>query len=103
MAALWLRWCSAPGRGSRWRIRAATSAAWPCRMAVAWVMTQGGGVAGRVQGPGGFPQVFQHVDQVNHDRDSHAAGGGFLLDRVDLVVVPVDEHDPVPLAAGVAA
>src|SRR3984885_4936006 len=62
------------------------------------------GVAGLVERPGGFPEVFQHVDQVDQDGQAgDAAGGGFPLDQPDLVVVPVDQGDPVPGVAGVAA
>src|SRR5260370_28749791 len=36
----------------------------------------GGGLALVEKGPGGLPAVFQHVDEVDHDRDRDAAAGG---------------------------
>src|SRR5262249_36259319 len=51
-------------------------------------------VAGRVEAPGGLPQVFQHVDEVDHDGQGDAAGGRLSLEQAELVVVPVDQGDP---------
>ena len=62
-----------------------------------------GRVAGGVEAPGGLPQVFQHVDEVDHDGQGDAAGGGGGLDQAELVVVPVHQGDPGPGMAGVAA
>jgi hypothetical protein len=60
-------------------------------------------VAGGVEAPGGLPQVFQHVDEVDHDGqgDPPRRGGG--LDQAELVVVPVDQGDPGPAVIRVAA
>ena len=62
-----------------------------------------GRVAGGVEAPGGLPQVFQHVDEAGQDDRGDAAGGGLVLDQAELVDVPVDQRDPGPLVAGVAA
>ena len=43
------------------------------------------------------------MDEVDHDRHGDAAAGGLGGDGLDLGVVPVDQDDPFPLAAGVAA
>src|ERR1022692_1389863 len=63
----------------------------------------GGRVAGLEETPGGAPQVFQDVNEVNQDRDLGAAAGGFGFDGLDLLLIAVDERDPGPLAGGVAA
>src|SRR5208282_2433534 len=63
----------------------------------------GGGLALVEEGPGGLPQVFEHVDEVNEDRDGDAAGRGLRGDGLDLGAVAVHEDDPFALAAGVAA
>src|SRR5215469_15457484 len=60
-------------------------------------------VAGGVEAPGGFPQVFQHVDEVDQDGDGDSAGGGLGLDQADLVDVAVHQRDPGPAVAWVAA
>src|SRR4029077_11095320 len=60
-------------------------------------------VAGPVEAPGGLPQVFLHVDEVDHDRDGRAAGRGLVADLADLVVVPVGQRDPGPGPGGVTA
>ena len=62
-----------------------------------------GRVAGRVEAPGGLPQVFQHVDEVDHDGQGDAPRGGGGLEQAELVVVPVDQRDPGPQMTGVAA
>src|SRR4029077_13061766 len=62
-----------------------------------------GRVAGGVEAPGGLPQVFQYVDEVDHDGQGDAAGGGGGLEQAELVVVPVDQRDPGPPVAGVTA
>ena len=49
----------------------------------------GGAVPLLVKAPGGAPQVFEHVHQVDDDRDIYTAFGRFGLDPVDLVVVPI--------------
>ncbi|WP_157751997.1 hypothetical protein [Actinoplanes derwentensis] len=51
---------------------------------------------------GGFPEVFQDVDEVEDQVDPHAAGVGFGVDPVDLVVVAVDQHDPAAQVVRVA-
>jgi len=61
------------------------------------------GVAGRVEAPGYLPQVFQHVDEVDHDGQRDAAGGRGGLEQAELVVVPVGQGDPGALMARVAA
>ena len=63
----------------------------------------GGGLSLVEEGPGGLPQVFQHVDEVDDDRDRDAAPGCLGGDGLDLGAVAVHEDDPVALAAGVAA
>jgi hypothetical protein len=62
----------------------------------------GGGIAGVVQAPRGFPDVFQHVDEVDHDVDRDGAAGGLGADQVQLVLGAVDQDDPGPQVAGVA-
>src|SRR6266542_2533643 len=54
----------------------------------------GGRVAVVVEAPGGFPEVFQDVDEVDQDVDRHPAAGGFGLDQLELVAGAVDQHDP---------
>ena len=61
------------------------------------------GVAGRVEAPGGLPQVFQHADEIDQDDQVGAAGGGLVPDQADLVVIAVDQGDPGALVARVAA
>jgi hypothetical protein len=57
-----------------------------------------------MEAPGRFPQVFQNVDEVDHDRNvGDAAGLCFGVGAVDLVFDAVDEHDPAALVCGVAA
>jgi hypothetical protein len=63
----------------------------------------GGRVAGGVEAPGGFPQVFQHVDEIDQDRHADIPVGGLGADEVDLVSVPVGQCDPGPGVSGVAA
>ena len=63
----------------------------------------GGGLALIEEGPGGLPQVFQDVDEVDDDRDRDAAAGGLGGDGLDLGVVAVDEDGPFPLVLRVAA
>ena len=43
------------------------------------------------------------MDDVDQDGDGDAAGGGLGADPPDLVLVPVGQRDPGPLAARVAA
>src|ERR1022692_3382950 len=62
-----------------------------------------GRVAGGVECPAGFPQVFQDVDEVDQDGDGRVAGRGFPFDHGDLVAVAVDQDDPGALMARVAA
>ena len=63
----------------------------------------GGGLALVEEGPGGLPQVFEDVDEVDDDRDRDAAGGGLGGDGLDLGVVAVDEDGPFALVTWVAA
>src|SRR6266568_4922122 len=63
----------------------------------------GGGLAFAEEGPGGLPQVFQDVDEVDDDRDRDAAGGGLRGDGLDLGAVAVHEHGPFPAMTWVAA
>src|ERR1700722_7836464 len=62
-----------------------------------------GRVARGVEAPGGLPQVFLYVDEVDQDRDGDVPLRGLVLDQADLVVVPVGQRDPGPGPAGVAA
>ena len=62
----------------------------------------GGGIGGGVQGPGGFPDVFQHVNEVDHDVDGDAAPPGFGADQVQLVLGAVDQDHPCPVVLRVA-
>jgi len=55
-----------------------------------------------MQGPGGFPDVFEHVDQVDHDVDGDAAPLGFGADQIQLVLGAVDQDHPRPLVVRVA-
>jgi hypothetical protein len=59
-------------------------------------------VAGGVQGPCGFPDVFEHVDEVDHDVDGDVAAGGFGADQVELVLGAVDQDHPGALVLRVA-
>ena len=56
----------------------------------------GGGVAFVIEAPGGVPEVFQDVYEVDHDGEGDPSGGSFGFDAVDLVVVAIDEGDPGP-------
>ena len=47
-------------------------------------------IPGGMQAPGGLPDVFEHVDQVDHDVDGDAAPLGFGADQVQLVLGAVD-------------
>src|ERR1700683_4005263 len=60
------------------------------------------GVTGREKSPAGFPHVFHDVDQVDDDGYGDAPARGRGLDQGDLVVVAVDQGDPVPFVPGVA-
>ena len=53
-----------------------------------------GGVAG-VEGGGGLAEVAADVDVIDQDRDLQAALGGLGLDGGDLLLVPVDEENPL--------
>src|SRR5260370_4657474 len=56
----------------------------------------GGTLAFVEEGPGGFPAVFQDVDEVDDDRDGDAAAGGLGGDGLHLGIVPVDQDHPFP-------
>ena len=43
----------------------------------------GGGIGLVVEAPGGFPQVFEHVDEVDDDGDVDAACCRFGVDAVE--------------------
>ena len=58
---------------------------------------------GGMQGPGGLPDVFEHVDQVDHDVDGDAAPLGFGADQVQLVPGAVDKDHPGPMVLRVVA
>jgi hypothetical protein len=58
-------------------------------------------VAFGVEAPGGLPEVFQDVDEVDHDGHGALAGSGLGPDAVDLVLVSVDQGDSGPRSAGV--
>ena len=84
---------------------AATAFARPCRTrrscpSAHWPAACG--VAG-VQGGGGLAEVAGHVDVIDEDRHLEAASGRLGLDGGDLLLVPVDEEDPLAGALGVAA
>ena len=101
--------CSLPGSGgwsaARAGIRSMTSGTRPCRMSSAWAITQSSmaGSRGGVEAPGCLPQVFQHVNEVDHDGQRDPPARGLCLEQAELVVVPVDQGDPGPSKAGVAA
>jgi hypothetical protein len=54
-----------------------------------------------MEAPGGFPEVFQDVDEVDQDVDRHPAAGGFGTDQLKLVAGAVDQHDPGAAVGGV--
>src|SRR6185437_5357678 len=58
-------------------------------------------VAARAEAPGGLPQVFQHVDEVDDDHDGDAPGDGLVPDPVQLADVAVGQRDPPAAVAGV--
>ena len=62
----------------------------------------GCGIAGGMQAPRRLPDVFQHVDEVDHDVDGDAAAGGLGADQVELVLGAVDQDHPGPPAGRVA-
>src|SRR5215471_6391888 len=62
----------------------------------------GCGVAGRVQGPRGLPQVLKDVDEVDHDVDGGVAPLGFGAYQVELVLGAVNQDDPGALVGRVA-
>src|ERR1039457_2975000 len=62
----------------------------------------GGGVAG-VQRGGGLAEVAGYVDVIDQDGHFEAAPGGLGLDGGDLLLVPVDEEDPLADPLRVAA
>ena len=62
-------------------------------------LARGGRVAG-VEGGGGLAEVAADVDVIDQDRDLQAAFGGLGLDGGDLLLVPVDEEDPLAGRAG---
>ncbi len=55
-------------------------------------------ITGGMQGPGGFPDVFEHVDEVDHDVDGDTAAGGLGADQAELMLGPGDEDHPGPPA-----
>jgi hypothetical protein len=59
-------------------------------------------IGGRMQAPGRFPDVLEHMDQVNDDVDGDAASGGFGADQAELVLGAVDQDHPGPLVLPVA-
>ena len=63
----------------------------------------GGGLALVEEGPGGLPQVFEDVDEVDDDRGGDAAAAGLGGHGLDLGVVAVDEDGPFALVLRVAA
>jgi len=50
-----------------------------------------------MEAPRRLPDVFQHVDEVDHDVDGDAAVGCLGADQVKLVLGPVDQDHPCPL------
>ena len=84
---------------------AATALARPCRTRSSCPSAHwpgGGGVAG-VQGGGGLADIAGHVDVIDEDRHFEAAFLRLGLDGGDLLLVPVDEEDPLPDPLRVAA
>ena len=65
--------------------------------------TLGGGIALVEEAPRRPPQIFQYVHAIDEDRDVHLAVAGLLDNPVNLMVVAVDERDPIALVGGVAA
>ncbi len=57
----------------------------------------------REEAAGGQPEVFEDVDEVDHDGHLHLAPAGLGLDALDLVVVPVHQDHPGPTVPGIAA
>jgi hypothetical protein len=55
-----------------------------------------------VKGIGRAPQVFEHVYDVEHDRDRGAHLARRALDPPELVALPADEHYPPAPMVGVA-
>jgi hypothetical protein len=47
-------------------------------------------ISGGMQAPRRLPDVFEHVDEVDHDVDGDAAAGRLGADQVKLVLGPVD-------------
>lgn len=56
----------------------------------------------RVKRVRGTPQVFEHMHDVEHDRDLDPDLVRAAADAPDLIPVAIDEHDPAALAFGVA-
>jgi hypothetical protein len=55
-----------------------------------------------VKAPGGTPQIFENVNNVDDDVNFGIPAGGLGADQVQLVLGPVNQDDPGPQAAGVA-
>ena len=62
----------------------------------------GAGWMGGMQILGRLPQVLKHVDEIHDDVDVDTAALRFLLQAVQLVVGPVDQHDPAATVLRVA-
>ena len=56
-----------------------------------------------MEGVRGLPQVFEHVDQIDHDGDGDAELARGLLRELELIAVAVDEHAPRALEVRVAS
>ena len=84
---------------------AATAFARPCRTRSSCPsarLARGGGVAG-VQRGGGLADVAGDVDEVDQDGHFQAAFPGMVMNGGDLLLVPVDEEDPLADPLRVAA
>jgi hypothetical protein len=63
----------------------------------------GGGVGFGEQAPGGFPDVFQDMDEVDHDGDLGVVGSGLGVGALDLVGVAINQDDPAAVVLRVTA
>ncbi|MBE7453360.1 MAG: hypothetical protein HS111_32190 [Kofleriaceae bacterium] len=58
---------------------------------------------GGVERVGGAPQVLDDVDDIEDDRDLGAELARGTLHSLDLIALPVDEHDPAATVFGISA
>lgn len=55
------------------------------------------------EAPGGFLDVLQDVDEVDHDGDLGVVGSCLGVGAVDLVGIAVHQDDPAAVVVGIAA